>query len=128
LALGLSLLGFFLPGFFLLQESLPLSSVQDEAFLVVTLPWLGIWCAGLAHQTCDVQLSAGVVIPAAWTGSGGTEAFENISGSPDEGASVGTAEPVLGSVEPESLKIGGVSSADRVYSAASVLDEEFLVD
>ena len=38
------------------------------------------------------------------------------------------AEPVLCSVEPESLKIGGVSPADRVYSAASVLDEEFLVD
>jgi hypothetical protein len=31
-------------------------------------------------------------------------------------------------VELESLKIGGVASADRVYSAASVLDEEFLVD
>ena len=102
---------------------------------MVMLPWLGIWCAGLAHQTCDVQLSAGVVIPAAWTGSGGIEASENISGSPDEGASVGTAEPVLCSVDPESLKIGGVSSADRVgssadrvYSAASVPDEEFLVD
>ena len=95
---------------------------------MIMLPWLGIWCAGLAHQTCDVQLSAGVVIPAAWTGSGGTEASENISGAPDEGVLVGIAEPVLGSVEPESLEIGGVSSADRVYSAASVLDEEFLVD
>jgi len=102
--------------------------VQDEAFSVVTLPWLGIWCAGLAHQTSEVQLSAGVVIPAAWTGSGGTEASENISGSPDEGASVGTAEPVLGAVEAESLKRGSVSSADMLYSAASVLDEEFLVD
>ena len=42
---------FSLLGFFLLQESSPLSPVQDEAFSVGTLPWLGIWCAGLAHQT-----------------------------------------------------------------------------
>jgi hypothetical protein len=81
---------------------------------VGTLPWLGIWCAGLAHQTCEVQLSAGVDIPAAWTGSGGTEASENISGSPDEGVSVDTAEPSTGSVEPEPLRIGSMSSTDRV--------------
>ena len=105
-----------------------MSPVLDEAFSVGTLPWSGVWCVGLAHQTCDVQLAAGVVIPAAWTGSGGTEASENLSGSPDEGASVGTGEPVLGSVEPESLKIGSVSSTDRVYSAASVPNEELLVD
>jgi hypothetical protein len=66
-------------------------------------------------------LSAGVDTPAAWTGSGG-------AGGADEGVSVGTAEPVLGSVGPVSLEIGSVSSADRVYSAASVLDEEFSVD
>ena len=42
---------FSLLGFFLLQESSPLSPVQDETFSVGTLPWLGIWCAGLAHQT-----------------------------------------------------------------------------
>ena len=66
-------------------------------------------------------MSAGVDTPAAWTGSGG-------AGGADEGVSVGTAEPVLCSVEPESMKIGCVSSADRVYSAASVPDEEFLVD
>ena len=66
-------------------------------------------------------MSAGVDTPAAWTGSGR-------AGGADEGVSVGTAERVLGSVEPESLKIGGVSSADRLYSAASVADEEFSVD
>ena len=42
---------FSLLGFFLLEESSPLSPVLDEAFLVVTLPWLGIWRAGVAHQT-----------------------------------------------------------------------------
>ena len=48
--------------------------------------------------------------------------------SPNEGGSVGTAEPVLGSVETESLKIGSGSSADRVWSGASVPDDKFLVD
>jgi len=48
--LGFSLLGFSLLGFFLLQESSPLSLVQDEAFSVGTLPWVGIWCARLAQQ------------------------------------------------------------------------------
>ena len=66
-------------------------------------------------------MSAGVDTSAAWTDSGG-------AGGADEGVSVGTAEPVLGSMEPESLEIGSVSCADRVYSAASVLDEGFSVD
>ena len=97
---------FSLLGFFLLEESSPSSPVLDEAFSVGTfpwigtLPWIGICCAGL------------------WTGSGGADA----------GVSVGTAEPVLGSVEPEPLEIGSMSSADRACSAASVLNEEFLVD
>jgi hypothetical protein len=42
---------FSLLGFFLLEESSSLSPVLDEAFSVGTLPWLGIWCARLAHQT-----------------------------------------------------------------------------
>ena len=63
-------------------------------------------------------MSAGVDTPAAWTGSGGV----------NEGVSVGTAEPVRCSVEPESLKTGCVFSADRLCSAASMPDEEFLVD
>ena len=36
---------------FLLEESSPSSPMLDEAFSVGTLPWLGICCAGLAHQT-----------------------------------------------------------------------------
>ena len=42
---------FSLFGFFLLEESSPLSPVLDEAFSVGTLPWIGIWRAGVAHQT-----------------------------------------------------------------------------
>ena len=42
---------FSLLGFFLLEESSPSSPVLDEAFSVGALPWLGIWCAGVAHQT-----------------------------------------------------------------------------
>ena len=116
---------FSLPGFFSLEEFSPLSPVLDEAFSVGTLPcsvgtlpWLGIWFVGLVHQTSEVQLSAGVGTPAAWTGSGGA----------DEGVSVGTAKLVLCSVEPELVEIGSVSCADSVYSAASVSGEELLVD
>jgi hypothetical protein len=42
---------FSLPGLFVLEESSPLSAVLDKAFSVGTLPWSGIWCAGVAHQT-----------------------------------------------------------------------------
>ena len=48
--------------------------------------------------------------------------------SPNEGVSVDTAEPVLDSMASESVRIGRVSSADRVWSGASVPEEEFLVD
>ena len=41
---------FSLLGFFFLEESSSLSPVVDEAFSVAMLPWLGIWCAGVAHQ------------------------------------------------------------------------------
>ena len=41
---------FSLLGFFFLEESSSLSPVLDEAFSVGMLPWLGIWCAGAAHQ------------------------------------------------------------------------------
>jgi hypothetical protein len=41
---------FSLLGFFFLEESSSLSPVLDEAFSVGMLLWLGIWCAGVAHQ------------------------------------------------------------------------------
>jgi hypothetical protein len=42
---------FSLLGFFFLEESSPLPPVLDEPFAVGMLLWLGIWCAGVAHQT-----------------------------------------------------------------------------
>ena len=42
---------FSLLGFFFLEEFSSLSPMLDEAFSVGTLPWLGIWCAGVVHQT-----------------------------------------------------------------------------
>jgi hypothetical protein len=41
---------FSLFGFFFLEEFSLLSPVLGEAFSVGMLPWLGIWCAGVAHQ------------------------------------------------------------------------------